>query len=68
MQTVTERYLAAGRAAEAVAAAGRQLALDPWREAAYRQLMCAHALNGDRAAALAAYARVTCRRCATIWA
>jgi len=57
LQTVTERYLAAGRAAEAVAAAGRQLALDPWREAAYRQLMCAHALNGDRAAALAAYAR-----------
>lgn len=57
LHSMAEHYLAGGRAAEAVAAAGRQLALDPWREVAYRQLMRAHALKGDRAAALAAYAR-----------
>ena len=57
LQSLAEHHLAGGRAAEAVAAAGRQLALDPWREAAYRQLMRAHALTGDRATALAAYAR-----------
>ncbi|MCO5177916.1 MAG: bacterial transcriptional activator domain-containing protein [Thermomicrobiales bacterium] len=56
MQAVAEHHLAAGHPTEAVAAAGRQLALDPW-QAAYRHLMRAHARNGDRAAALAAYAR-----------
>jgi predicted ATPase/DNA-binding SARP family transcriptional activator len=57
LQRLAEHHLAAGRAGEAAATASRQLALDPWREAAYRQLMRAHALNGDRAAALAAFAR-----------
>ncbi|HEX5506272.1 MAG TPA: BTAD domain-containing putative transcriptional regulator, partial [Thermomicrobiales bacterium] len=40
--------------------ARRQLALDPWREEAHRQLMRALALGGLRAAALAHYER--CRR------
>ncbi|HEU5327316.1 MAG TPA: BTAD domain-containing putative transcriptional regulator [Thermomicrobiales bacterium] len=57
LQTLSEWYRAAGRAAEAAVAASRQLALDPWREAAHRQLMHALAAGGDQAAALAAYAR-----------
>jgi predicted ATPase/DNA-binding SARP family transcriptional activator len=35
--------------------AQRQLALEPWREEAHRQLMRLHLLNGDRSAALAQY-------------
>ncbi len=41
-------------------AARRQLELDPWREAAHRQLMRALHLSGERTAALAQYQR--CRR------
>lgn len=41
----------------AAAAARRQIELDRWREDAHRQLMRALASGGDRAAALAAYAR-----------
>ncbi len=48
-------HLAAGRPDKAQAHARRQLALEPWREPAHRQLMQAHALAGDRAAALAQY-------------
>jgi DNA-binding SARP family transcriptional activator/predicted ATPase len=40
--------------------ARRQLALEPWREEAQRQLMAALALGGQRSAALAQYE--TCRR------
>ena len=40
--------------------ARRQLALEPWRETAHRQLITALAHNGDRAAALAQYE--SCRR------
>lgn len=40
--------------------AERQLALEPWREKAHRQLMRALALNGGRGAALAQY-RTCCR-------
>jgi predicted ATPase/DNA-binding SARP family transcriptional activator/Tfp pilus assembly protein PilF len=57
LQRLGEGYLAAGQLREAVAAARRQLTLDPWREAAYRQLMRGLAQSGDRAGALAAYAR-----------
>jgi predicted ATPase/DNA-binding SARP family transcriptional activator/Tfp pilus assembly protein PilF len=57
LQRLGEGYLVAGQAADAVAAARRQLALDPWREVAYRQLMRALAESGDRSGALAAYAR-----------
>ena len=52
-------HLAAGRLDKAQAHARRQLALEPWREPAHRQLMRAFALTGDRAAALAQYE--TCR-------
>ncbi len=38
----------------------KQLALDPWREEAHRQLMRALALDGDRSAALAQYE--TCKK------
>jgi predicted ATPase/DNA-binding SARP family transcriptional activator len=54
---LAEGYLAAGQERAAIEAARRQLALDPWREAAYRQLMRALAQSGDRAGALAAYTR-----------
>ena len=60
LHTLADQHLAAGRAAHAAAAARHQLALDPWREDAHRQLMQALAATGDRAAALAAYAR--CRQ------
>ena len=48
-------HLAAGRLDKAQAHARRQLALEPWREPAYRQLMQAYALAGDRAGAFAQY-------------
>jgi DNA-binding SARP family transcriptional activator len=48
-------YLAAGRLDKAQAVARRQLALEPWREPAHRQLMQAYALAGDRAKSLAQY-------------
>jgi len=60
IERLAELYAAAGRHADAAGAARRQLALDPWREPAYRQLMRALAAGGDRAAALAAYER--CRQ------
>ena len=41
----------------ALAAAQRQLALEPWREVAHRQLMRTYALTGQRAEALAQYER-----------
>lgn len=50
-------HLAAGRLDKARVLARRQLALEPWREPAYRQLMQAYALAGDRAAVLAQYER-----------
>ncbi len=49
-----------GAYAETRRAAWQQLALDPWREEAHRQLMRALALSGERSAALAQYER--CRR------
>src|SRR5262245_41579955 len=56
LDTLAEQHLAAGRFTHAAGAARRQLELDPWREAAHRQLMRALALGGDRIAALAQYA------------
>lgn len=53
-------HLAAGRLDKAKATAGQQLALEPWREPAHRQLMQAYALAGDRAAVLAQFE--TCRK------
>jgi AAA ATPase-like protein/transcriptional activator len=53
-----EALLRAGEAAEAVRAAQRALALDPRSERAARAAIRAHALAGDRAAALEAYERL----------
>lgn len=55
LNTLAEHHLRAGRFAAAADAARRQLALNPWHEAAHRQLMRALAEGGDRAAALAAF-------------
>jgi DNA-binding SARP family transcriptional activator len=44
----------------AIAATTRLIALDPWREEAYRQLMLILARNGERSAAIAQYE--ACRR------
>jgi DNA-binding SARP family transcriptional activator/predicted ATPase len=52
---VAQAHLQHGRLAEAQAAARQQLSLEPWREPAFRQLMQAYALVGDRGNALAQY-------------
>jgi DNA-binding SARP family transcriptional activator/predicted ATPase len=57
---VADQALARADAAQAQTYARRQLALEPWREEAHRQLMTALALSGERSAALAQYE--TCRR------
>lgn len=59
MFEAAQDHLAARRFDKALAAARRQLALEPWREPAHRQSMQAYALTGDRAAALAQFE--TCR-------
>lgn len=60
LDRLARTHLAAGSYAEAEAAARRQLALDPWREAAHRQVMAALVGAGQRNAALAHFA--ACRR------
>ncbi|MEM7799042.1 MAG: BTAD domain-containing putative transcriptional regulator [Chloroflexota bacterium] len=55
LKALTEQELAAQHYPEAQAVAQRHLQLDPWGEAAHRNLMLALALNGDRSGALAAY-------------
>ena len=57
LQALTTQHLDLKDSAEAKATARRQLALEPWREVAHRQLMQALALAGDRSAALAQYDR-----------
>ncbi len=54
---LTAQHLAQAEYLEAEALARRQLALEPWREEAHRQLMQALALRGERSAALAQYDR-----------
>jgi DNA-binding SARP family transcriptional activator/predicted ATPase len=56
---LTNQYLARADYLAAQELAQRQLALEPWREEAHRQLMQALALLGERSAALAQYE--TCR-------
>lgn len=56
---LTELLLNIGDYPGAVDAAGRLLAMDPWREEAHRQRMLALARSGQRSAALAQYQ--TCR-------
>ncbi|RPI11224.1 MAG: hypothetical protein EHM65_07295, partial [Acidobacteriales bacterium] len=57
---LTSLQMAGGAYAEAERWARQQLALEPYREQAHRQLMAALALGSDRAAALAHYE--VCRR------
>lgn len=54
---LADHYLALGQIEEVQQYAGRQLALEPWRETAHRQLMRAYAAAGQRAQALAQYAQ-----------
>ena len=56
---LTAGYERRGEYAQGLQYAWRQVALDPWREEAQRQLMRLLALNGQRTAALAQY-RVCC--------
>lgn len=55
LEQVARRHLALGHYEEAQRYARRQLALEPWRETAHRQLMRGLALGGQRCAALAQY-------------
>lgn len=55
MFEAAQDHLAANRPDKAGALARRQLALEPWREPAHRQLMQGTALAGDRAGALAQF-------------
>jgi len=57
---LTDRYERRGEYERARQYAQRQVALDPWREEAHRQLMRLLALDGQRSAALAQYE--ICRR------
>ncbi len=60
LHTLAVHHEATGNHERAQQYAERQLALEPWREAAHRQLMRALALAGKRSAALAHY-EVCCR-------
>ncbi len=53
--SLTEHHLLTGAHELAGTLARRQLVLEPWREEAHRQLMRAHALAGNRSAALNQY-------------
>ena len=55
LDDLTERQITQADFAAAQATARRQLALEPWRESAHRQLMRALAMAGDRSAALAQF-------------
>ncbi len=57
LTTLATYHQLRGDYARAAELAMQQLSLDPWREAAYRQLMAVLALDGQRTAALAAYER-----------
>ncbi|MBI3958357.1 MAG: tetratricopeptide repeat protein [Chloroflexi bacterium] len=54
---LAEHHLRRGEHIQAQRYARQQLALEPWREEAHRQLMTALAASGQRSAALAQYAR-----------
>lgn len=60
LHSLTEYYAATGSYERVQYYAERQLALEPWREEAHRQLMMALAAKGDRTAALAQY-KICCR-------
>jgi len=50
-----EQYRLAGEYQAMAGVARRQITIDSWRESGHRQMMLAHALGGDRAAAVAHY-------------
>jgi DNA-binding SARP family transcriptional activator len=60
LQTLAALHAAAGEDRAAIAATTRLIALDPWREEAYRQLMVLLARTGERSGAIAQYE--ACRR------
>lgn len=60
MDGFIEARMTAGQFAAAIDAGRRQIEIDPWREETHRQLMRAHALNGQRSDAIAQYE--TCRK------
>ncbi|MFN8443801.1 MAG: BTAD domain-containing putative transcriptional regulator [Caldilineaceae bacterium] len=60
LDQLTQQALQTSDFAQAQHYARRQLALEPWRETAHRQLMLALIRNGERASALAQYE--SCRR------
>jgi YVTN family beta-propeller protein len=60
LNCLADACLLAGNEAEAAKWAEEAIALDPYRETAYRRLMAAYAAAGDRAEALRVYER--CRR------
>ena len=55
LETLTSHHLLAGNLGHGERYARRQLALDPFRESAYRQLMQALAASGNRSGALEQY-------------
>ncbi len=55
LESLGRHHIARGEYAIAADLFHRVLAIDPWRETAYQSLMLTHALDGDRAAALAQY-------------
>jgi DNA-binding SARP family transcriptional activator len=57
LELLVEAHLRAGQAAQAVGPAGDLVALEPFRDSAYRRLLAAHAAAGDRGEALRAYDR-----------
>src|SRR3982751_22817 len=56
-RSMSWRYASSRHGSSAI---NRLIALDPWREEAYRQLMLLLARNGERSAAIAQY--MACRR------
>jgi DNA-binding SARP family transcriptional activator len=60
LEALVAHYVTIDSLARAQGYVRRQLALEPWREEAHRQLMCLLALDGQRSAALAQYE--ICRR------
>ena len=57
LDLLVEAHLTAGQGAAAVGPAGDLVALEPFRDSAYRRLLAAHAAAGDRGEALRAYDR-----------
>lgn len=60
LETLASHFAGLGQYEHAEHLARRQIALEPWREDAHRQLMLVLALRGERSGAMAQYA--TCRQ------